>query len=83
MKYDYVVAADGSGDFRTLDEALHATWEHDRHWWKRIWRVFRPWNILTKEGTYTAPLILSADDPKISFEDCTFEQGIEVREKEL
>ena len=75
MKYDYVVAADGSGDFRTIQEALHATWERDKHWWKRMWRVFRPWRILTLAGTYTEPINLSANDPKIRFEGCTFEGG--------
>ena len=43
MKYDYVVAQDGSGDFKTIQEAIDAAMQT---------AMKRPVSILIKPGIY-------------------------------
>lgn len=57
LKYDSVVAADGSGDFKTVQAAVAAAPTNGT----------RPFVILLKPGKYTGQIIVPADKPFIRF----------------
>ena len=57
MKYDCVVDADGSGDYRTIQEAIDAAYSRKR-----------PRRIHVKRGEYTEQIVLP-ESPDITIEE--------------
>ena len=55
-KYDFIVAADGSGDFKTVQEAVNAVPDYRKNGWTRIF---------IRKGTYKEKLVIPASKESI------------------
>ena len=68
MKYDYIVAANGQGDFTTIQEALSKS----SNLQSRLRRLFRKERILVLPGVYPFVEVQGVTDKDARSDDYTF-----------